>query len=376
MRDYFDSGSPIRFLFPIDGDCINENDGTPLTDGVKITASVAAPVGHEIRICGQQAETADGCFRAEVSVCGSETRLTAEDLTAGTSCGITVYRLPGAMGGYRLSSDDNILFLQDITAHQEEYRSIFDNPYLAVYKKAHELYGAKVHLNLFYAFDRAAAASFSGERPDFDLSMMTGRFREEFIANSHWLKFSFHARSELPDCPYRYADGETVRRDCEAVHREIIRFAGRESLSVGTTTVHWGEATEEGVRALRQLGYRAMTGYFIPGEFPVAYYAPKDLIDYVYHRDFWKDRETDVVFGRIDLVLNCNTHEENMEQLREIAASPTRGGFVSLMIHEQYFYPDYVNYRPDFARRVLEACAYLAEKGYAGRHVSEAVGLV
>ena len=68
--------------------------------------------------------------------------------------------------------------------------------------------------------------------------------------------------------------------------------------------------------------------------------------------------------------------DQLMEQLREIAASSTRGGFVSLMIHEQYFYSDYVNYRPDFARRVLEACAYLAEKGYAGRHVSEAAGLV
>ena len=48
---------------------------------------------------------------------------------------------------FRISSDDNILFLKDLS--EGDYKSIFDHPYLAVYKKAHDLFGAKVHLNLF-----------------------------------------------------------------------------------------------------------------------------------------------------------------------------------------------------------------------------------
>ena len=373
MRDYLNQDLPIRFLFPIDGDCINENDGNEAEDGVRILARVEAPKGHLVRINGAYAdfEEKDGCYAAWINIRGKETVLTARDMSDGTWCRISVFRLPRPTEGYRLSSDDNIIFLWDINEHKDTYHSIFENPYLSVYKKAHDLYGAKVHLNLFYEFDDEARKAFSTPRPYFNLSMMTDRFREEFRANADWLKLSFHAKREMPPAPYKYADGETVRRDCEQVHREIIRFAGEECLSE-CTTVHFGEANEEGVRALRDLGYRAFTGYFKPAGWPVAYYAPQELIEYVYHRDFWRDTENDVLFGRIDLVLNCNTPEENMKELRATAKSPTRGGFVSIMIHEQYFYEDYVNYLPDFAQRVLEPCDYLSWNGYVGRHIMEA----
>ena len=198
------------------------------------------------------------------------------------------------------------------------------------------------------------------------------KLRDEFRANSNWLKLSFHSESEMPDAPYENADGETVRKDCLRVHREIIRFAGEECLS-SCTTVHWGSANEDGVRALRELGYRALTGYFIPPR-SVSYYAPEELVAHIYERDFWKDTATDMIFGRIDFVLNCIGHEENMKAVKEIIASPTRGGFVSLMIHEQYFHKDYIKYLPDFETRVLEPCALLAENGYEGRHIAEVLG--
>lgn len=374
MRDYFRKDDPVRFLFPIDGDCINANDGVVSGDSVRISVSVAAPAGHEVEICGKPAGFREGAYRAEVEISGRETVLTAEDKTAGTACRITVFRLLDPMGGYRLSSDDNIIFLCDINDHKDEYTSIFDNPYLAVYKEAHDRYGAKAHLNLFYEFDEKSRSYFSGERKYFNLSMMTDKFREEFRANADWLKFSFHAKSEFPPEPYKHADGATVLADAEVILREIVRFAGPEVLS-SCTTVHFGEANESGVIALRKRGYKAMTGYFAPTGAPVAYYAPRDLIEYVYHRDFWKDTETDVLFGRIDIVLNSKTHAENMEILRDTVASPTRGGFVSVMIHEQYFYSDYKYYLPDFAQRVLEPCTYLAERGYQGRHIKDVDGL-
>ncbi len=121
------------------------------------------------------------------------------------------------------------------------------------------------------------------------------------------------------------------------MHKEIERFAGKEVLSE-TTTVHWGEANREVAIALRKMGYKNMTGYFIPGPSPVAYYASEKLIEYIYNRDFFFDVETDILFGRIDLVLNGGKHEDNLKKLDEIMKSPERGGFVSVMIHEQYFY--------------------------------------
>ena len=374
MRDYFGKSNPFRFLFPIDGDCLNVYDGKEIPGGIRIPVSIEAPQGHQIEVNGIPARHENGIYRTYADILGGEAVLEARDLTDGSSCKIKVLRLANPIGGYRLSSDDNIIFLWDINEHKDEYKSIFENPYLAVYKKAHDLWGAKVHINLFYEFDDEARSYFSDARPYFNLSMMTDKFKDEFRANADWLKLSFHAKSEFPPKPYKFADGETVRRDCERVHAEIRRFAGEETLSQ-CTTVHFGEATEEGARALRKLGYRAMTGYFIPADCPVAYYAPDELIEYVYGRDFWYDTATDILFGRIDLVVNLNTHAENLQILREVMASPTRGGFVSIMIHEQYFHKDYRNYLPDFEARVVEACELIAKNGYVGRHICEVANI-
>ncbi len=363
----------IRFVCPIDGDCVHVRDGRAACGGgVTLTAAVRGPVGAEVYIDGKEASFMDGLYRAEVTVRGYRHTLTAEDRTNGTSCKIAVYHMPQTLGRYRLSSDDNILFLQDITAHQDTYKSIFDNPYLALYKKAHDLYDAKVHINLFYEFNPAEANFSDKDREYFNLSMMTDRFREEFRANAHWLKLAFHANSEFPDKPYKYASAERVTEDCLKVCREICRFAGPECLN-DTTTVHWGEASREGVRALRALGFRSLTGYFekLNGEPLVAYYTDDELCDHIGSRDFWMDTEEDMLFGRIDLVLNSGTLAYVQDTLRQVAADPHRGGFVSIMIHEQYFYPDYSHYLPDYEERVLSSCRYLHENGYRGAHICD-----
>jgi hypothetical protein len=114
-----------------------------------------------------------------------------------------------------------------------------------------------------------------------------------------------------------------------------------------------------------------MTGYFIPSEIaPVSYYAPEKLVEHIFERDFWYDTHTDILFGRIDRVLNVGTYEENINALDDIMASPTRGGFVSVMIHEQYFYEDYRAYLPDFEKRVLAACELLVKNGYVGKFIA------
>ena len=112
---------------------------------------------------------------------------------------------------FRISSDDNIVFLQEIAQSQPE--SVFDHPYLELYRRAHEKYGAKVVLNLFY--DNSTSRGFEKDRGDFDLSMMPDCYKTEWAQNADWLKFSFHALREFPEFPYRTADGETVFADAE-----------------------------------------------------------------------------------------------------------------------------------------------------------------
>ena len=363
--------SELRFLFPLDGDFVNSRDGIWQDDALYVDALLESGEGTPT-VCGISAvyDTAQGCYKARIPLYGYRNRLVAQTQTQ--TCIITVLVTEQEkLKHYRVSSDDNIRFLKELT--EGDYASIFDHPYLAVYKKAHDLYGAKAHLNLFYAFDDKARSLFADDSAYFDLSMMTDRYKEEFIANSHWLKLAFHAKSEFPNKPYQHADRKTVRDDCIAVCREICRFAGKECIS-NSTTIHWGEANREVVRELRALGFTSLTGYFWRDQnnIPiVSYYTDPEMADHIGTRDFWMDTAEDMIFGRIDSVLNIGSLEAVLQEVQEAAEDPHRGGFVSIMIHEQYFYPDYINYLADFEARVLESCKILANKGYTGAHISD-----
>ncbi len=362
----------MRFLFPQDGDCINKNDGILTDGGILIEARVSADEDAEIFIGGEKAIFSDGIWSAKVLISDYKSVLTAENRKNGNSCAVTLLKFADPVGKFRLSSDDNILFLQDLTLNRDKYTSIFDNPYLALYKKAHDRFGARVHLNLFYEY--IPDAKYFSRHPDyFDLSMMTDKFKSEFEANSDWLKLAFHANAEFPDKPYKFATAEKITEDYEKIRREIVRFAGESSMT-NSTTVHWGEANREVVHELHRLGLRSLTGYFrrnSSGEPSVSYYFDGEALDHIGSRDFWYDRDEDMIFAQIDLVLNEKTYDDVMESLPKIAADPHRGGFISLMIHEQYFHPDYRRYLPDFEARVLDACKYLHNRGYVGTHISE-----
>lgn len=362
--------SEIRFVFPIDGDVMNSRDGEWKRGALVIPVGVKAAEAVSINGVAAAYDKERDCFVAQVPLTGWRNSLLAK--AGDAEARITVFRMEWEREKtYRISSDDNVRFLQEL--NEGDYASVFEHPYLAVYKEAHDRFGAKVNLNLFYSFDDEARVKFSEPHSYFDLSMMTERYREEFIANASWLKLSFHAKGEFPDKPYRYADGETVRRDCLEVCRQILRFAGKESLS-NETTVHWGEANREGVRALRALGIKNLAGYFErtpKGEPLVSYYLEDGLLDHVGGRDFWVDTAGDMIFARIDRVLNLDSAEEGMAAVRQAVEDPHRGGFVSLMIHEQYFYSDYENYLPDFAERVLAPCEYLFSLGYRGAFLEE-----
>lgn len=372
MRDYFGINSPIRFIFPIDGDCINPREGELFKGGIRIKVKVQAPIGHEITVCGHTAVYEDGYYTATVELRAFKNTLCARDKTSGCEQKITVCFLAEANKKYRLFSDDNILFLADINEYKDEYNSIFDNPYLAIYRKAHDLYGAKVHINLFFQFDAAAKKHFSPERPDFDLTRMTDKFRDEFRANGSWLKLSFHAKAEMPNKPYANASAEEITRDCIRLNRELLRFAGPEVFS-DCTTIHFAETTEEGTRALRSLGYRALEGDFVKSSCPCGYHYPEEMVDHIMTRDFYYDPEIDIFFCRTDIVLNDSTLEQNMKKMRELIENPCEGGYLDILMHEQYYYEDYRNHKPDFADRILLPCKFLWENGYTGAFISDVI---
>ena len=265
------------------------------------------------------------------------------------------------MDKYRLSLDDNIWFLKDINANAGKYKSIFENPYLGMLKQVHDTFGTKIHLNLFYQTD------------GFNLSQMTDKYKSEWKDNAGWLRLSFHALQEFPDRPYLTAGYDQVNHDCILVKDQIRRFAGEELMGP-VTTLHWGAANAEGCRALKDQGYHALAGYFsAEGPDTVSYYLNDEKRLHVNNRFIWKDNREEMILSRMALVINTVKLEEIVPYLDRLRSSGHQPPYADLMIHEQYFYPSYFNYQPDFRDKVVTAVKWAADKGYKPAFLSECV---
>lgn len=352
----------LRFMHPIDGDMLHANDGMLLDGVLHTTVTIAAPLNSRIKINGVEAQQKNGLFIAELRLKNYKNQIVAIDEISGEKQTITVYRLKRFTDKYRLSIDDNIWFLQDIAVHVEEYTSIFDNSYLGFLKKVNEQYGTKIHINIFY------------QSEGFNLTQLTDRFKNEWIDNASWLRLSFHALQEKPDKPYLHAGYDEVKKDCELVMDQIRRFAGSELLGP-VTTLHWGEATIEGSRALRDAGYAGQLGYFnvdddLP---PVSYYLNIEKRRHLKNRFIWKDNLEDIVFIRSSIVIDTKKKEEIIPHLDAYQKKGNRPPYVDLLVHEQYYYPFYEAYQPDFCEKILTAVKWADDNGYMPAFLSECI---
>lgn len=254
---------------------------------------------------------------------------------------------------FSFTVDDNIRFFKELTDTRPG--SIFEHPYLAVYKRLHEKYGIKIQLNLFY------------ELGDFNLSHMTDAYRDEWRANSEWLKMSFHSRLENVN-PYVNSGYDEVFFDSENVHKQILRFAGASSLAK-TTTVHYCQATNEGLLALRDNGVSGLLGLYGRHESPrVSYQSTPEECDLL--RDGELVEKSGITFANIDIILNSHKKEAILAQLDMLS----KREFIKVMIHEQYFYSDYAHYQPDFEEKLDATFSRLCELGYTSVFFEEALG--
>jgi hypothetical protein len=353
----------LHFLSPVMGDCLTDKAGVRTNEGLAVTVRVAAVAGGTVTVNGVLATPREAYYEAVVVLTAYRNELIARTADGG-EVSATVFWLPRATDAYRLSLDDNIWCLQDIARHQDTYKSIFDNPYFGMYRDFHTRFGTKVNANIYLECP---------EHGGFHLSDMPDKFKREWEQNADWLHLSFHAKANLPDAPYVDTDYHRILADYNAVMGEIRRFAG-EAVTSAETTVHWGECTAEGVRALRDQGIRTLAGYLCldrRGKPMVSYYLTPDEIHHTDRYGIWHDRRTDMIFSKIDVVLNSHTPARIVEILEEQYAAHPEKGFWEFLIHEQYFYPDYVNYLPDYRERIEAALRWAEEKGLRPAFLSE-----
>lgn len=252
---------------------------------------------------------------------------------------------------YRFSVDDNIWFLRDLSFGS--YPSLFDHPYLSIYKRLHDKYGAKFQLNIYY------------ETEGFDLSQMTDKYRNEWISNSSWLRLSFHAKADAPPDPYKESSYEEAFSDCQRVHSEIIRFAGEETLEY-FTTIHYCLASPEALKAFSDCGIRGLVGLFNMGLDSYGLHFESFDKPYIYLED------TRLYFFANDMIVNMFPLSSIEGHLEAVSNKV----FTEVMIHEQYFYKDTQWYQPDFSEKVEECIRILTQKNKKPVFLGELIDLL
>lgn len=111
------------------------------------------------------------------------------------------------------SIDDTSMIFDDITKHQNSYKSIFENNTLAVCKELHDKYNAVFSFYCFYDFMGGC------------LKDATDKFKAQFSDNSQWLKFGFHAKNAES---YLNITPEGEYSDYSLVINELLRITGSE----------------------------------------------------------------------------------------------------------------------------------------------------
>ena len=258
----------------------------------------------------------------------------------------------GFIKSFCFTVDDNIRFLKEIT--ENRYDSIFDHPYLSMYRRLHKEFGLKIQLNLFYRTE------------GFELSEMSDRYRSEWEENADWLKLSFHSDMENLR-PYESSDYSEVYADCRRTHEQIRRFASPESLA-RTTTIHYCLLTSGGLEAMADNGVSGLLGLFGTNELPRTSYG-------IGESEAQRIREGETVsigdfsFAAIDIILNKTPIGEITKELERLGARDT----IRVMIHEQYFYEDYVKYQPEFEEKLKTAFAFFLGRGYQSRFYEDLI---
>jgi len=345
----------MRFQKPIPGTMILLTDDKINRGLDVVSCAVEAPEDHKISVNGVACSFTDGLWRVTLPLKSKKMELVAIDETVKERAESHVWRLYTPKKTYRLSIDDCVWFLQDIAKHQEEYSSIFDNPYLAMLLRLHKEYGTKFHVNTYYTCP---------EHGGFSMPELSEKFKSEWQSVNDWLTLSFHAYQNDPGYPYSDADRKTVYDDCKAVMDQIERFAGYRG---AVTTLHFAQTTEEGVRGLYDCGVRALLGDFSfnkKGEIQLCYFASREEFDAVRYHCFWKNPATDMIMFPCDTVLNCMPPDEIVKEMNWFDSTYPDRSFVDILIHEQYFYEDYKYHLPDYEARMRAGIEWCIAHGY------------
>ena len=130
------------------------------------------------------------------------------------------------------SIDDTIECFKDIL--KNDYASIFQNSTLSWLKKLHEKYGLVISCFVYY------------EEKEFNLKMFLDKYRAEFLSNSDWLRFGFHAYNAKST--YVTSD---INDDYVNTIAELKRIVGSDSIDNVLRIHYYGGSYNNIVKTIR-----------------------------------------------------------------------------------------------------------------------------
>jgi len=370
------------------GAILNHNHGKETANGLDIVLQGISEGGYPVKVNGAPAIMDGAMFTAPVTLTQKLNEITASVLTPyGTfSQSLTLVWDKQSFKRCNFFIDDHSFTFTELS--QQRPKHAFDHFYLAHLKKLNSLYGLKVTLNTFFRDDHH----------DCDLTAMPDVWKNEFIDNSDWLKFSFHAYSEFPDRPYAEADAETFGHDWDITQNEIVRFAGEESF-IAPCVIHWAnihpavaqEAIRRGMTCyagplrLRVMGGPSLASRMKGGDMKeteqrsmsgadtaasteglqMHYGFAEEGSYYRKHKAFY-DPSVGIFFFNNSICCNLVPLANTAPRLQESMRINDANGvdLIGAVSHEQYSFPNYSNYLPDHLDRLEMTIKTMTEGGY------------
>ena len=294
--------------------------------------------------------------------------------------------------------DDVIWLFRDLA--RQRPKSLFDNLFLKMLKKAHDLYGLKVQLNCFYRLDFFYGAD------EFSLAEMPDVYKDEWQANKGWLRLGLHSLQEFPDYPFINADYADMKSVVDRISGEIARFAGPGVFARGAV-VHWGMISKDACRALKDSGIVMLFAHCGPRH---PYLGDPSVLPYGHAMRLLQNRKPETclfrrlsedkaisssvagynnltyaqareIYGNFKYIYDRETGigMKELEDFQPLAAGINLYSLANLIPvarlylgnrffvwgnHEQYFHKDYLAYQPEYEAKVMALAKLLKENGY------------
>lgn len=238
---------------------------------------------------------------------------------------------------FSLSFDDTILLFKDIADSKPS--SIFDNSTLRWYKELHDKYGVVISCYVYF------------EDTGFDLTQFPSIYKEEFIANSDWLRFGFHTVNGSTN----YEAGD-IKADYVKTIDELERIVGKNSID-NVIRLQMFQGSYEAVKELRELDIEPVIGFLTADDNRQSYYLDNEKNSYIYSHDEYYDSELGLYFFSTDF---RTEYVDNIDsKLKELKKECWNNQTGDLVVFTHEWALDIEN-----QEKIAKVCEYAKTNGY------------